>query len=56
MGLPHRDNALRLAVDRAVSHLYRSDAVGKIFKDSFGAKAKPTSLQRALNTISDLPE
>jgi ABC-type amino acid transport substrate-binding protein len=56
LGLPHGDDALRLAVDRALSHLYRSGAVVKIFKESFGAKAKPTSLQRALYTISGLPE
>lgn len=56
LALPYGDDKLRLAVDRAISHLYRSGAVMKIFKESFGANAKPTSLQRALYTISGLPE
>jgi len=56
LGLPHGDDALRLAVDRALSHLYRAGAMAGIFKESFGAKAKPTALQRALYTISGLPE
>lgn len=56
LALPRGDEAMRLAVDRALSHLYRSGAILKIFKDSFGANAKPTALQKALYTISGLPE
>jgi polar amino acid transport system substrate-binding protein/glutamate/aspartate transport system substrate-binding protein len=56
LALPYGDDKLRLAVDRALSHLYRSGQVAKIFKDTFGPNAKPTGLQRALYTISGLPE
>nr|WP_298684338.1 amino acid ABC transporter substrate-binding protein [uncultured Dongia sp.] len=56
LALPHGDDGLRLAVDRALSHLYRSGAVIKIFKAAFGENAKPTTLQRALYTVSGLPE
>lgn len=56
LGLPGNDSAFRLAVDRELSRLYRSGAVIKLFRGAFGEKAKPTSLLRALYTISGLPE
>lgn len=56
LALPLGENRLRLAVDRALSHLYRSGRVAKIFQDAFGPEAKPTSLQKGLYTVSGLPD
>lgn len=56
LGVPLGESAFRLAVDRSLSKLYRSGAIVKLFKDSFGKDAKPTALQKALYTISGLPE
>lgn len=56
LAMPRGDDGIRLAVDRALSHLYRSGAIAKIFKESFGSGARPTALQKALYTISGLPE
>jgi ABC-type amino acid transport substrate-binding protein len=56
LALPRGDDDFRLAVDRALSHLYRSGKVGKIFNDAFGNAAKPTNLQRNLFRISGLPD
>lgn len=56
LALPRGEDDLRLAIDRALSHLYRSGAVGKVFLEAFGEKAKPTALQRNLYRISGLPE
>jgi ABC-type amino acid transport substrate-binding protein len=56
LGLPGNDSAFRLAVDRALSRLYRSGAIIKLFRRSFGPDAKPTALQKSLYTIAGLPE
>lgn len=56
LGLPLGDTAFRLAVDRALSRLYRSGEIAKLFVSVFGPDAKPTSLQKALYTISGFPE
>lgn len=56
LAMKRGDDDMRLAVDRALSHLYRSKQITAIFTDSFGAGAKPTALQRSLYTISALPE
>ncbi|TDQ80862.1 amino acid ABC transporter substrate-binding protein (PAAT family) [Dongia mobilis] len=56
LAMKRGDDDMRLAVDRALSHLYRSKRIATIFTDSFGPEAKPTSLQRSLYTISALPE
>jgi polar amino acid transport system substrate-binding protein/glutamate/aspartate transport system substrate-binding protein len=56
LGVPLGDSAFRLAVDRSLSKLYRSGAIVKLFRESFGKEAKPTALQKALYTISGLPE
>jgi len=56
LGLPLGDTSFRIAVDTALSRLYRTDGIVKLFHDVFGAKAKPTALQRSLYTISGLPE
>lgn len=56
LALPLGESRLRLAVDRALSHLYRSGRVAKIFQDAFGPEAKPTALQKGLYTVSGLPD
>jgi polar amino acid transport system substrate-binding protein/glutamate/aspartate transport system substrate-binding protein len=56
LALPHGDDKFRLAVDRALSHIYLSDEINKIFERSFSAKAKPSQLLRTLFLISALPD
>ncbi len=55
LALPRGDNEFRLAVDRALSRIYRSGAVEGIFKSAFG-EAKPSDLLKALYIVSALPE
>jgi len=50
------DDDFRLAVDRALSNIYRAGEAGLIFKNNFGAKAVPSELLRALFIINTLPE
>jgi ABC-type amino acid transport substrate-binding protein len=56
LALPHGDEAFRLAVDRALSHIYLSDEIGQIFKRSFPVQAKPSQLLRTLFLVSALPD
>jgi ABC-type amino acid transport substrate-binding protein len=56
LALAHGDEAFRLAVDRALSHIYLSDEIGKIFERSFSAKAKPSQLLKTLFVISAYPD
>jgi polar amino acid transport system substrate-binding protein/glutamate/aspartate transport system substrate-binding protein len=56
LALQKGDGDFRLAVDRALSHLYRSGEVATVFASAFGAKAEPTAELRALYRISALPE
>ena len=46
----------RLAVDRALSHIYRSGEIAQIFSNTFGTKAKPSQIVRTLYLISALPD
>jgi len=56
LGLPRGDGAFRLAVDRALSRIYRSGAIEGIFGAAFGPKVEPSELVKALYVISALPE
>lgn len=56
LALPLGDGAFRLAVDRALSRIYRSGQVQEIFRASFGPEAQPGDLLKALYLISTLPE
>ena len=56
LALPHGDDAFRLAVDRALSRIYRSGGIERIFVETFGPKAKPSALVQALYLISALPD
>jgi ABC-type amino acid transport substrate-binding protein len=56
LALPRGDNDFRLAVDRALSHIYRSGEIGAIFQRTFGGKAEPSQILRTLYVISSLPD
>jgi len=59
LALPRGDQDFRLAVDRALSRIYRSDEINQVFKRSFGtsvAGAQGSGLLQTLYTISALPE
>jgi ABC-type amino acid transport substrate-binding protein len=50
------DHAFRLAVDRALSHLFRTGGLIKVFRKSFDPKAKPSDLIKMLSRVSGLPD
>jgi polar amino acid transport system substrate-binding protein/glutamate/aspartate transport system substrate-binding protein len=56
LALPRGDEEFRLAVDRALSRIYRSGAITAIFKGAFGASAKPDQVLRTLYFVSGLPD
>jgi polar amino acid transport system substrate-binding protein/glutamate/aspartate transport system substrate-binding protein len=56
LALPHGDDPFRLAVDRALSHIYLSEEINQIFERSFSAKAKPSQLLKTLFLTSALPD
>jgi len=56
LALPRGDNDFRLAVDRALSHIYRSVEIAAIFERTFGGKAKPSQILQTLYLISGLPD
>lgn len=55
IALPLGDTRFRLAVDRALSRLYRSGAVEKMFEIAF-APARMGEAMRALSLLAPLPE
>ncbi|MGF1612249.1 MAG: amino acid ABC transporter substrate-binding protein [Kiloniellales bacterium] len=55
LALPKDDGRFRLAVDRALSRIYRSGEIEKIYRGSFG-DAQPGDLVLALYAVSALPE
>jgi ABC-type amino acid transport substrate-binding protein len=54
LALPRRDDDFRLAVDRALSHIYRSGEIGPTFEHNF--TGKPTGMLNTLYLISGLPD
>ena len=56
LALPRGDSDFRLAVDRALSHIYRSGEIVSIFERTFGGKAKPSQILQALYLTSSLPD
>jgi ABC-type amino acid transport substrate-binding protein len=56
LALPHGDEAFRLAVDRALSHIYRSGEIAAIFKRTFGDQTKPGQVLQTLYLIAGLPD
>jgi ABC-type amino acid transport substrate-binding protein len=55
LALPHGDDDFRLAVDRALSHIYRSGEITVVFKRTFGG-AKPGQVLQTLYLVSALPD
>ena len=56
LALPLGDEELRLVVDTALSHIYRSEQIGTIFDQTFGGKVKPSDMIKALYRLSGLPD
>ncbi len=56
LALPRGDSDFRLAVDRALSHIYRSGEIAAIFERTFGGKAKPSQVLQTLYLVSGLPD
>jgi polar amino acid transport system substrate-binding protein/glutamate/aspartate transport system substrate-binding protein len=55
LALPRGDEEFRLAVDRALSHIYRSGEIAAVFKRSFG-DTKPGNVLQTLYLIAGLPD
>jgi ABC-type amino acid transport substrate-binding protein len=55
LALPHGDDDFRLAVDRALSHIYRTGEIAALFKRTFG-DAKPGQVLGTLYLIAGLPD
>jgi polar amino acid transport system substrate-binding protein/glutamate/aspartate transport system substrate-binding protein len=56
LALQKGDSEFRLAVDRALSRIYRSGEISTVFTAAFGPGAEPTDELSALYRISALPE
>ena len=54
--LPRGDSALRLEVNRALSRVFGSREIQKIFEQTFGTDIEPTPLLLALYTIGQIPD
>lgn len=56
LAMARNDDDFRLAVDRALSGIYRSGEYTALFAATFGPQAQPTDLLRTLYLISAIPE
>ena len=56
LALPRDDGDFRLAVDRALSHIYRGGEIGPIFEHTFAGQAAPSPIVKTLYLISGLPD
>jgi len=56
LALFHGDEDFRLAVDRALSHIYRSGEIEQIYAHNFGDQTKPNTLLRSLFLSTGLPD
>jgi ABC-type amino acid transport substrate-binding protein len=56
LALAHGDEDFRLAVDRALSHIYRSGEIAAVFAHTFGAQTQPSDTLKTLYLISALPD
>jgi ABC-type amino acid transport substrate-binding protein len=56
LALAHGDEDFQLAVDTALSHIYRSGEIVTIFNETFGGKVTPTDALKTLYAISGLPD
>ncbi len=56
LALAHGDEDFRLAVDRALSHIYRSGEIGTLFAHTFGNQMQPSEMLKTLYLVSALPD
>ena len=56
LALPHGDEDFRLAVDRALSQIYRSGEIAIVFARTFGNEMQPSDILKTLYSISALPD
>ena len=56
LALPRGDEDFRLAVDRALSHIYRGGEIGPILERTFGGNLKPAPILQTMYLISGLPD
>jgi ABC-type amino acid transport substrate-binding protein len=56
LAMAHGDEDFRLAVDRALSHIYRSGEITEIFAHAFHGNVAPAETLRALYLLSGLPD
>ncbi len=56
LALAHGDSDFRLAVDRALSQIYRSGEIASVFGHAFGSQTQPSDTLKTLYLISALPE
>jgi len=54
--LPLGASGLRLAVNRALSQIYDSDAIAAIFRGAFGPNAKPSPALLIMYRLNIYPE
>jgi ABC-type amino acid transport substrate-binding protein len=56
LALARGDEDFRLAVDRALSHIYRSGEIGTVFAHAFGNQTQPSDTLKTLYLVSALPD
>jgi ABC-type amino acid transport substrate-binding protein len=56
LALPRGDEDFRLAVDRALSHIYTSGAIAAVFARTFGPQMQPSDTIKTLYLVSALPD
>ncbi len=56
LALARGDTDFRLAVDRALSHIYKSAEIGAVFSATFGANVAPPDMLKSVYVTSALPE
>ena len=56
LALPRGDEDFRLAVDRALSRIYKSGGIAAVFARTFGAQMQPSLTLKTLYLISALPD
>ena len=56
LAMPQGDHDFQLAVDRALSEIYRSGEIEKIFAMTFGQASKPSQVLQVLYLVTALPE
>jgi ABC-type amino acid transport substrate-binding protein len=56
LALPRGDEDFRLAVDRALSHIYHSGEIAIVFAHTFGNQMQPSDILKTLYSLAALPD